>query len=251
MDELEEDGMGIVLIGLDLETSGLEPKADRLIEIGAVVYDWDTKMPMQILSELIDPKMENDEFKLPEEITKITGITEDALGKYGGFERDVLVKLDSMIQFADYFVAHNGNLFDRPFLEEAYRRNQMVLVEKPWVDTISDIKFPEEIKARNLHHLGADHMTLNPFRHRAVFDVLTMFKVLECYDLNAVIARSQEPTLFVQAVVSFAENQKAKDFSFRWNPEQKKWWKGMKQSDFEAEKSLWQFTSRLLDGPLE
>lgn len=243
--------MGIVLIGLDLETSGLEPKADRLIEIGAVVYDWDTKMPMQILSELIDPKMENDEFKLPEEITKITGITEEALGKYGGFEPDVLTRFDMMIQFADYFVAHNGNLFDRPFLEEAYRRNQMVLAEKPWIDTIQDIRFPDTIKARNLHHLGADHMTLNPFRHRAVFDVLTMFKVLECYDINAVIARSQEPTLFVQAVVSFAENQKAKDYSFRWSAGPKMWWKAMKLSDFEAMKDVCGFPTKMLAGPLE
>ena len=78
-----------ILLGIDVETSGLEPKVDRIIELGACTFDWDTKMPMQILSELIDPKMENDEFKLPEEITKITGITDEALGRYGGFERDV------------------------------------------------------------------------------------------------------------------------------------------------------------------
>ena len=243
--------MGIVLLGLDLETSGLDPKEDRLIELGAVTYDWDTKMPMQVLSELIDPKMENDEFKLPEEITKITGITEEALGKYGGFEADVLTRFDMMIQFADYFVAHNGNLFDRQFLEEAYRRNGMTLADKPWIDTIQDIRFPEGIKTRNLHHLGADHSTLNPFRHRAVFDVLTMFKVLECYDLNAVIARSQEPTLFVQAIVSFDEKEKAKELGFRWFAPEKVWWRSLKSSDFEAMKDTCGFQTRLLDGPLE
>ena len=239
------------LLGIDVETSGLEPKADRIIEIGAVIYDWDTKMPMQILSELIDPAMETPEWQLPKEITEITGITLHAIDQYGGFEQDVLRKLDLMIVKADFLVAHNGNAFDKLFVEEAYRRHQMILLERPWLDTITDIRFPDSIKTRNLHHLGADHMVLNPFRHRAVFDVLTMFKVMEHYDLDAIIARAAEPMVYVQALVDFANNQKAKDFSFRWNPDSKRWWKALKTSDYEAEKSQWKFTSRLLDGPLE
>lgn len=241
----------MILLGIDVETSGLLPATDRIIEFGAVTFDWDTKMPMQILSELVDPRMESDEFVLPKEITEIAGITDEALGKYGGFEKDVLVKLDSMIQFADYYVAHNANVFDRLFVEEAYRRNGMPLAEKPWLDTITDIKFPEGIKTRNLHHLGADHMTLNPFRHRAVFDVLTMFKVMEHYDLDAIIARAAEPTLYVQAVVSFKDNQKAKDYSFRWHPDSKRWWRSYKSSDFAEVKDAFDFPIQMLDGPLE
>ena len=239
------------LLGIDIESSGLEPKADRIIELGVVLFDWDTKMPMAMLSELVDPKMENEEFRLPEEITALTGITEAALEELGGFEKDVLAKLDAMAATAHFYVGHNANVFDRLFLEEAYRRNGMTLAEKPWIDTLTDIKFSESIKTRNLKHLAAEHNFLPGFSHRAVFDVLTMLKILGQYDLDAVIARAAEPMVYVQAMVDFANNQKAKDFSFRWNPDSKRWWKGMKQSDFEAEKSLWQFTSRLLDGPLE
>ena len=239
-------GRNLVLCGIDVETSGLDPANDRIIEIGAVTFDWDTKMPMQILSELVDPTMEDSEWKLPEEITGITGITFDALGKYGAFERDVLVKLESMIQFADYYVAHNGNIFDRPFMEAAYGRHSMTMLDRPWLDTIEDVKFPESIKTRNLHHLGADHMVLNPFRHRACFDVLTMFKVMEHYDLDAIIARSKEPTVYVQALVSFNEKEFAKEKGFRWCSDKKIWWKQFKASDFEAERQEYGFATQFL-----
>jgi DNA polymerase III subunit epsilon len=236
-----------ILLGIDVETSGLDPENDWIIEIGAVLYDWDTKMPMQILSELVDPTMEDRDWTLPEEITEITGITFDALLKYGAFEKDVLIKLESMIQLADYYVAHNGNAFDRHFMEAAYGRHSMGMPGKPWLDTMQDIKFDASIKTRNLHHLGADHMILNPFRHRAVFDVLTMFKVMEHYDLEAIIARSQEPTLFVQALVSFDEKELAKDRGYRWCAPKKIWWKSAKQSDHEAEKLECGFRTQLLD----
>ena len=241
----------MILCGLDVETSGLDPAKDRIVEIGAVTFDWDTKMPMQILSELVDPTMEDSEWKLPEEITGITGITFDALGKYGGFERDVLVKLESMIQFSDYYVAHNGNAFDRLFMEAAYGRHSMTMLDRPWLDTIIDIKYPESIKTRNLHHLGADHMTLNPFRHRAVFDVLTMFKVMECYDLDAIIARSKEPVLYVQALVSFEEKELAKERGYHWCAPKKILWRSWKSSDFEADKLECGFRTQFLNGAPE
>jgi DNA polymerase III subunit epsilon len=237
----------MILLGLDVETSGLDPVNDRIIEIGAVTFDWETKMPMQILSELVDPTMEDSEWKLPEEITGITGITFNALGKYGAFERDVIVRLESMIQFADYYVAHNGNAFDRLFMEAAYGRHSMTMLDRPWLDTIVDIKFPESIKTRNLHHLGADHMVLNPFRHRAAFDVLTMFKVMEQYDLDAIIARSKEPMVYLQAVVSFDEKEKAKERGYRWYAPTKLWWKGLKFSDAQVEVAECGFQTRKLE----
>lgn len=244
-----------ILLGIDVETSGLDPENDRVIEVGAVMFDWETKMPMQILSELVDPGMDmttaSDQFELSEEITAITGITSEALQNYGAYERDVLVRLDAMSHHADYYVAHNGNTFDRLFVEASYRRHSMTMLMRPWLDTMVDIKFHESIKTRNLHHLGADNQTLNPFRHRAVFDVLTMFKVMEHYDLAAIVARSQEPMVYVRAFVSYEENQKAKDFSFRWNAGRKIWWKAMKASDCAEERDKYQFKYEFLDNPPE
>jgi len=241
----------MILLGLDVETSGLDPVNDRVIEIGAVLYKWDTKMPMQILSELIDPAMDmttaSDQFKLPEEITAITGITDEALSDYGTYEKDVLIRLHGMAAHADYFVAHNGNAFDKLFVEESHRRHGMTTDDRLWLDTMVDIKYPASIKTRNLHHLGADHMVLNPFRHRAVFDVLTMFKVMEQYDLDSIIARSKEPMVYLQAVVSFDEKEKAKERGYHWYAPTKIWWKGQKQSDAEIEVTECGFQTRRLE----
>jgi DNA polymerase-3 subunit epsilon len=240
-----------ILIGVDVETSGLDPAKDRIIEIGAVVYDFDTKKPMQILSELVDPTMEDGDWKLPEEITAITGITFDDLGKYGGFERDILLKLEAMIQFADYYVAHNGNIFDRPFLEAAYGRHSMTMLDRPWLDTISDIRFPESIKTRNLKHLAAEHNFLPGFSHRAAFDVLTMFKVMDSYDLDAIIARAGEPTVYVQAIVSFEEKELAKERGYHWFAPKKMWWRSWKQSDYDADRMECGFRTQILTGAPE
>lgn len=241
-----------MLLGLDLETSGVEPKADRIIEVGCVLYDWDAKMPMQLLSELVDPAMETPEWQLPQEITEITGITLSALDKYGRYEKDVLAQVNDMAQNADYAVAHFGNDFDKPFLMEAYQRNKMNVFEvRGWLDSSVDVKYPERIKTRNLKHLAAEHGFLNPFSHRAAFDVLTMFSIMGCYDLDTIIARSLEPMVYVQAIVSYAENQKAKDFQFRWCPSEKAWWKSYKLSDFEEVRAKFDFQTRMLAGPLE
>lgn len=56
-------------VALDLEMTGLSPKRDRIIEIGAVlVENGDARA---VFSRLINPGRE-----IPERITEITGITE-------------------------------------------------------------------------------------------------------------------------------------------------------------------------------
>lgn len=55
---------------LDLETTGLTPKTDRILEIGAVkVVDGEIK---ERYSTFINPQME-----IPRRITELTGITGD------------------------------------------------------------------------------------------------------------------------------------------------------------------------------
>lgn len=239
------------LLGIDLETSGTDPLKDRIIEFGCVLYDWDDRMPMQLMSELVDPAMENPEWQLPKEIVEITGITLHALDRYGRYEKDVLAEVDDMAGYADYAVAHFGNDFDRPFVEEAYRRCGLPIFEvQGWIDTAVDVKYPERIKTRNLRHLAAEHEFLNPLCHRAVFDVLTTFKIMENYDLDAIIARSKEPMVYLQALVSFDEKEKAKERGYRWYAPGKIWWRSFKSSDAEVEVAECGFkTNRLERAP--
>lgn len=234
------------LLGIDLESTGLDPRGDAIIEVGAVLFQWETKTPLMMYGEFVDPLRD-----IPEEITRITGITNSLVQEFGIGEADALARIAGMIGQADCVVAHFGNLFDRPFLEGAYARHLKLIPEKVWIDSATDCPYPEEIKTRNLQHLAAEHGFLNPFRHRAVFDVLTMMRVVSCYPIETVISRAMEPTLFVRADVTFDEKEKAKDRGYRWCAPQKIWWRQWKQSDYEAEKGTCGFRTILLPGAPE
>lgn len=236
----------MLLVGIDFETSGLSSETDRVIEVGAILWDPMTKQPLRILSEFIN----HPGLVIPEEITEITGITQEMVDKYGIPEVDALRKIYEFSALGEYFVAHNGNAFDKKFYDAMCERHDEV-DPMHWIDTTTDIKFPERITTRNLRHLASEHSFLNPFAHRAVFDVLTMLHVLSEYDLGLVLARSIEPMVYVQANVSFDNNQLAKDFSFRWHPGRKIWWKGQKKSDWEAEQGKYQFKQTALAGAPE
>jgi DNA polymerase-3 subunit epsilon len=152
-------------------------------------------------------------------------------------------------------MAHFGNDFDRLFYEAALSRLGIDAPAVPWLDSSIDVKYPAHIKTRNLRHLASEHSFLNPFSHRAVFDVLTMLKVASCYDLDAIIARANEPTLFVEAIVSFQEKDKAKDRGYRWfagsQTARKCWWKQFKASDYEIERETCGFDTFILPGAPE
>jgi DNA polymerase-3 subunit epsilon len=235
-----------ILCGIDLETTGLLPAEDRITEIGAALVEWETLTPLKLMSTLVNP-----ERPIPPEITKITGITDEQVDLYGKSEKAAFAELHDLMSYADYAAAFNGSRFDQPFYLAACSRLGVEPSGIFWLDLSSDVKWPPEITTRNLRHLASEFGFCNPFAHRALFDVMTMFKTVKGLSLDAIIARAQEPMVYVQAMVDFANNQKAKDFSFRWHPASKVWWKAYKSSDYEAEKSLWQFTSRMLAGPLE
>lgn len=228
------------ILGIDFETTGLDPKQNRIIEVGAVLWDWEQSKPLSMLSELIIV-----EEPLPEEIVKITGITDADIQSYGIDERSAIGSLSDLLNVADYAMAHNGTAFDKLFYDAAANRLGCS-VEKTWLDTKIDIKFPESITTRNLRHLAAEHGFLNPFAHRAVFDVLTMLKVAKCYDIQQIIERSLEPTLYVQAVVSFDDKDKAKARGYYWHGPNRIWWRTFKQSDYTAEKDVCGFVTRIL-----
>ena len=236
----------MLVCGIDFESTGLEPVADRITEIGAALVEWETLTPLKVMSTLVNP-----ERPIPEEITKITGITDEQVDLYGKSEKAAFAELHDLMSYADYAAAFNGSNFDYPFYLAACARLGVEPSGVMWLDLSSDVKYPPEIKTRNLRHLASEHNFLNPLSHRALWDVMTMLTVASRYDINGIVARAAEPTLFVQAVVSFDEKEKAKELGFRWFAPEKVWWRQMKSSDFEEIKDNCGFKTRLLAGPLE
>ena len=193
--------LGIDLEGMnqDLANSGLNLKVDRVIEIGAVLWDWQLGQPIKVLTELID---EPDRLEISKEVFEITGISEAMLKKYGkGGETvsAVLNNLRELIREADFLMAHNAKGYDRPMLQAIYQRYGMELPDKVWIDTMSDIEYPLKIKSRSMAMLEYSHGFINPFPHRAFTDALAMLKVAHNYDLERMIVLAKSPTVKIFA----------------------------------------------------
>jgi len=114
-------------VALDLETTGLEPGVDRIIEVGAVrVRDGQV---VAEFSQLIDPQI-----PVPQHITELTGIAqEDCLG-----QPTVGQVLPQVLDFLaeDPLVAHNAP-FDISFLQAALGKLSLPPLPNLALDTLA------------------------------------------------------------------------------------------------------------------
>ena len=140
----------------DLETTGLSPKLDRVIEIGVCNYHGDKKN-----SWYIHPEIE-----IPEESTRIHKITDDMVKDAPPFKqvfyqlqdwvkRKMKIKLEDTI-----FIGHNCQRFDLPFLEHElerfnYEGTSPILKERGFL-FVDNLTFSRVIDAgKKRHNLDA------------------------------------------------------------------------------------------------
>lgn len=226
------------LLGLDFESSGLPATECRIIEMGAVLFDWGAKAPIEIFNVIVDP-VDWGPMGLSPEAVKTHGMTKEFVKEHGIAIHVALPILSALMARADYVVAHNGNVFDRVLLAAECRRWNLVEFgeKKPWIDTMTDVPFPERMTTRKLDHLAAEHRFLNPFPHRAAFDVMTMLQVLTHYDIETVTRNALSPTVVVRAMTNFDQKELAKARRYRWVPDRKEWHKTLKEFDLEKEQA--------------
>lgn len=207
----------MLILGKDYETTGLEPEKHSVTEAGMVLWDTDLRAPIKVMGFLVDP---GPDAIWDPEVLNMTGITPELCAKYGYPSERALKQILSWYQAADVACAHNGTRFDRKFFNAWCKKyGYDPQPEKLWIDTNTDIELPYPNKmSRKLTYMAADHQFLNPFPHRAVFDVMTMFKVLDNYDLDRVLFLAKQPNLDIEALVSYDDRELAKVRGYRWNP---------------------------------
>ena len=229
-----EDGKKTTyVLGVDFETTGLIETEEVVTEIGAVLWDWEAQKPVLLMSELL---------KLPEgkkitpEVVQLTGITNELTAEFGIEPTEGFKRLNKMGEKADYVMAHNAQ-FDKKFYNASMKRIEMSadLDKKIWLDTVSDVDYPKDMSTRKLTHLASEHGFLNPFAHRAVFDVLTMLSVVKNYSIDDIVKYACEEKYELRAAVSFDDKQKAKDKGFHWAPADKLWLKTVGESKIKEE----------------
>lgn len=231
------------VLGLDLEGShenlvenGINFSKDRVTEIGAVLWDCQRKGPLVFLSELID---EPDHLPHTDELTELTGIDDEMLKSWGHKEKsipEVLKKLAELMETADYMMAHNAHGYDKPMLTELFKRFDVSMPDKVWIDSLEDIEFPKKIHNKSMAGLEHAHGFINPFPHRAVTDVLSMLKIASHYDFNRMskLACSDKVNLVAMLdAPNWKDKEEVEEFNkikhkvskarFRWDVQQKKW----------------------------
>ena len=235
----------MIVLGLDFETTWTDPvntAEARIIEIGAVLWDTDTNKPLDMMNVLI-----NEEHHRDPKLVTLTGITQDMLSDHGVLLFQGLEQLSEMAGKAEYVVAHNGNDFDKPILDHELERVGHKPWVRTWIDTRIDIPYPDHIKTRKLVYLAAELGFANPFAHRALFDVLTMLKVMSMFDIKDIIELAKQPTVTCIARVSYADKQLAKDRGYYWDGDNKRWFKKMKKGQALVEEQQAEFNIVILE----
>jgi DNA polymerase III subunit epsilon len=221
----------MLVCGIDIETTGLVADKDTILEIGLALWDVDSKKLHVCESMLI-----TSDIKYSEESEKVHGITDDMIMYSGLRLEDAILKLRWYCDNSEYFVAHNGNAFDRLFLDKWFLKEaDLSLAEKPWIDTMTDIPYPKHIKTRKLDYLAMEHGFINPFPHRALFDTMTMLRILSQYNIEEVLVLTKSPMIRVVALVSFDDKDKAKTAGYKWDAEKKQWYRNIKEVLFKNE----------------
>lgn len=154
-------------IALDLETTGLDPKKNKIIEIAAVhVKDGAV---IERYQTLLNPG-----WKLPEQITELTGITNEELLDAPVIEE----KLGEFLEFIqDRVIVGHSVLFDYSFLKRA-AVNQGLVFEAKAIDTLKIArKYLADLPSRSLHELCV-HYGIEHHAHRALADAEATHELL-------------------------------------------------------------------------
>ncbi|KAF2957308.1 DNA polymerase III [Thermotoga sp. Ku-13t] len=152
---------------VDLETTGLHPMFNEIIEIGAVVIE--NGEIVQEFHRLIRPKEKLDSFTV-----QFTGITDEMLQDQPPIEE----VLNEFLKFCEnsVLVAHNAN-FDYRFLRYYVEKFCGVQWTLPVVDTLALAKRLVRLSSYNLEKL-VSHFKIGAFKHhRALEDAKVTAKV--------------------------------------------------------------------------
>ena len=161
-----QKNQGYVVV--DVETTGLNPKEDEIIELGAVyVSDHEIR---ERFSVLLKTKRE-----IPASVQKLTGITPELILR-DGLEPEQAIR-DFRKRIADHMLVFHNAGFDRAFLSRAFEKYNLPGIGKRYEDTMTIAKQTlDEVENYRLETIARYYGKMEQQKHRALDDcILTWF----------------------------------------------------------------------------
>jgi DNA polymerase III epsilon subunit family exonuclease len=162
----------VTFVAFDIETTGLKPVLNRIVEIGGIKFKGD--QVLETFGDLIDPRM-----PIPIETTRIHGITDEMVKGKSVIDQvlpDFVAFIDDAIP-----VAHNTS-FDVSFIAYDLSRLHLKTSPLPILDTcsLSRSLFPG-VPSHSLENLARWFHIDSETSHRAVSDAEICMKIFkEC-----------------------------------------------------------------------
>lgn len=217
---------------LDVETTGLDPATEQVIELALVPFEFASDGRIfRVLDEydgLRDPGR-----PIPPEITRLTGIT-DAMVAGKKLDEGAV---SGIVQPAQLIIAHNA-AFDRQFAEQ----ESPVFENKAWACSMTEVPWREEgIESAKLDYLAYRYGFFYD-AHRATGDCLAGIHLLAqtlpesgTLALTTLLESARRKTIRIWAEGSpFDTKDKLKGRDYRWNSgddgRPKSWYKDVPES---------------------
>jgi DNA polymerase-3 subunit epsilon len=219
---------------VDTETTGMDPQADQVIEIGIVVFEYAAETGqigpvVRHLNALEDPGR-----PIPAAATAIHHITDDMV-KGQRFDEAAVVQALSDVSLV---IAHNST-FDRPFLEARFPIFQPL----PWACSIRDIGWRDAGYGSSALEFLAYRMGFFFDGHRAETDCRAVLAILgrplgntQQSAFRALLECARQPVVRLYALNSpFESKDRLKERGYRWAPQEKVWVGEFPAGDWEEE----------------
>lgn len=157
-------------IVLDLETTGLDPRWDEIIEIGAIHYV--NGKAADRFETLVRP-----EWSIPDFITALTGITNEMVKTAPSLDK----ALPSFISYVNdsVLVGHNVN-FDVNFVYDSWKEKSGQDFRNDFIDTMRIArKLLKELPHHGLTDLKEHYGICTETEHRAIADCIATHELLD------------------------------------------------------------------------
>lgn len=203
----------IFIEGIDFESTGFPATLCRITEVGMKRFSVDPDNNLGMGRTFNAFCFEDTYPMITEEITDLTGITQEMLDKEGiPFAMMIAQAYPDMDAIPHYFLAHNKSFDELLFKSEMRRHEEQIdpelysrLMAVPWICSLKDIKWPSKYKCKKLSHLALDHgIMVDPSTlHRASGDVELMIALLikAGVRFRDLVGDSKIPRVIVKAMV--------------------------------------------------